>query len=327
MAVRVLTRRDIEQSITMRDVLPVVREAFVSASAGLANVPLRTAIRTESGNTALFMPAFRADRKTLGAKMVCVFPENFKQGLPLIHAVVVLSDPDTGAPRALLEGGQITALRTGAAGGVAADLLSRRDSYTVTVIGAGVQGWYQLLALCLVRPIRRAWVVDVKERAVEAFVERAERELGIEARPAGSRSSAVSDADIVVTATTSNEPVFDGHALEEGTHINAIGAFTPEMRELDDTALRRCKLIAVDSREAVWAEAGDFIIPSKAGWFTPSHVHAEIGEIAAGREAGRGAVSEITLFKTVGLAILDVAVADAIVTQAEIKGVGVEIQL
>jgi ornithine cyclodeaminase/alanine dehydrogenase-like protein (mu-crystallin family) len=311
----------------MRDVLPVVREAFVSASAGLANVPLRTAIRTESGNTALFMPAFRADKKTLGAKVVCVFPENLKRSLPLIHAVVILSDPETGAPRALLEGGLITALRTGAAGGVAADLLSRHDSHTVAVIGAGVQGWHQLLALCLVRPIRKAWVVDVKERAVETFVARAESELGIEARPAGSRTSAVADADVVITATTSNEPVFDGHALREGTHINAIGAFTPEMRELDDIALRRCDRIAVDSREAVWAEAGDFIIPSKAGWFTPGHVQAEIGEIAAGREVGRDAASEITLFKTVGLAILDVAVADAIVERAELKGIGVEIQL
>ncbi|HEY6104225.1 MAG TPA: ornithine cyclodeaminase family protein, partial [bacterium] len=247
--------------------------------------------------------------------------------LPTIHAVVLYLDPETGVPAAVLEGGYITGLRTGAAGGLAADLLAAKDARVAAVIGAGVQGWYQLSALCVVRPIERAWIVDVERDAAERLANRARTELRVQAQVADTVDSAVKGADVIITATTSHRPVFDGRHLRPGTHITAIGAFTPAMRELDDTALRSCDRIFVDSREAVWAEAGDFIIPRNAGWFSEDRVSGEIGELAAGLVPGRLSDRDITLFKSVGVAVLDLAVAEAVVGKAVKAQLGTKVDL
>lgn len=323
----ILTRRDIERVITITDAIQVVRTAFVAASSGRVRIPVRTAIRVNAENVALFMPAARTDTPAVGLKIVTVYPGNRERNLPTIHAVVLLCNPETGRPEALLEGGLVTAYRTGAAGGLAADLLARKDVRTVAVFGAGVQGWHQIVALRAVRSIEQVRVVDVNRSAAESLAQKVKTELGIEASSVTDPESAVEHADVVVTATTSRVPVFNGNALSPGSHITAIGSFTPESRELDDTVLRRCDRIVVDSREAAWSEAGDLIIPRNAGWFKPERVDSEIGEIAAGVRPGRQTPDEVTLFKSVGVAVLDVAMAEVIVTRARAHGLGVEHEL
>ena len=323
----ILSRRDVQQSLTMAEAIQIVRDAYIAASSGKVNMPVRTGIEVGENSVALFMPAFRTDTRGIGLKVVTVFPENRARRLPTIHAVVLYLDPETGVPAAVLEGGHITGLRTGAAGGLAADLLAAKEARVAAVIGAGVQGWYQLSALCVVRPIEQAWIADVDRSAAERLADRVRTELGVRAEVADSADAAAKAADVVITATTSPRPVFDGRHLRPGTHVTAIGAFTPAMRELDDATLRRCDRIFVDSREAVWAEAGDFIIPRNAGWFSPDRVNGEIGELAAGLMPGRLSERDITLFKSVGVAVLDLAVAEAVVAKAAKAHLGMEVDL
>jgi alanine dehydrogenase len=325
--VLILSRKDVQQSIDMAEAIGIVRNAYIAASTGKVTMPVRTAIEVDTESVALFMPAFRTDTRGIGLKVVTVFPGNRARHLPTIHAVVLYIDPATGAPAAVLEGSHITGLRTGAAGGLAADLLARREARVAAVIGAGVQGWFQLSALSVVRPITQAWIVDVDRSAAERLAHRARTELRVQAAVADTPESAVEAADVIITATTSHQPVFDGRLLRPGTHITAIGAFTPSMRELDDAAMRRCDRIFVDSREAVWAEAGDFIIPRHAGWFSEDRVNGEIGEVAAGLVAGRLSEHEVTLFKSVGVAVLDLAVAEAVVKKAVTAQIGMKIDL
>jgi len=311
----------------MTEAIQVVRDAYIAASTGKVKMPVRTGIDVGEGSLALFMPAFRTDTRGIALKAVTVFPGNRARRLPTIHAVVLYLDPETGAPAAVLEGSHITGLRTGAAGGLAADLLAVKDARVAAVIGAGVQGWFQLSALCAVRPIEQVWIVDVDRGAAERLANRAKTELRVQAEVADTAESAVGSADVVITATTSHRPVFDGRRLRPGAHITAIGAFTPAMRELDDAALRSCNRIFVDSREAVWAEAGDFIIPRDAGWFSEDRVTGEIGEVAAGLVPGRLSEHEITLFKSVGVAVLDLAVAEAVVEKAAKAHLGMKFDL
>jgi ornithine cyclodeaminase len=323
----ILSRKDIQESLTMTEAIQVVRDAYIAASTGKVKMPVRTGIDVGEGSLALFMPAFRTDTRGIALKAVTVFPGNRARRLPTIHAVVLYLDPETGAPAAVLEGSHITGLRTGAAGGLAADLLAVKDARVAAVIGAGVQGWFQLSALCAVRPIEQVWIVDVDRGAAERLANRAKTELRVQAEVADTAESAVGSADVVITATTSHRPVFDGRRLRPGAHITAIGAFTPAMRELDDAALRSCNRIFVDSREAVWAEAGDFIIPRDAGWFSEDRVTGEIGEVAAGLVPGRLSEHEITLFKSVGVAVLDLAVAEAVVEKAAKAHLGMKFDL
>lgn len=311
----------------MEEAIEVVRAAFIAASTGMVKMPVRTAIEVDDGNTALFMPVARSDTKGIGIKVVTVFPHNGAQNLPTIHALVLYSDPTTGAPAAILEGSYVTALRTGAAGGLAADLLANANASSVTLIGAGVQGWFQLLALSAVRRLEHIFVVDIDSSAAESLSYRLHDELGLSGSVPANLDAAIESSDIVVTATTSREPVFNGNALRPGTHITAIGAFTPSMRELDDVALSRCDRIVVDSREAAWAEAGDLIIPHRAGWFEQDRVVAEIGEVAARLQVGRQSSQQITLFKTVGIAVLDLAIAETAVARARDARVGEEVDL
>jgi ornithine cyclodeaminase len=293
-------------------------------------VPIRTqlGIPLHDGVT-LFMPAYLEDSDQLGMKMVSVFSGNVEQGLPIINALVTLVDPETGLPTAIIDGTYLTALRTGAGSGAATDLLARSDARTVGILGTGVQGRTQLQAVCTVRPIERVLVYDTRRGAAERFRE----EMAGAGPPipgridvASSAKAAVSESDVVCTATTSSTPVFLDADVEPGTHINAIGSFTPQMQELPAETVARA-LLVVDSREAVWAEAGDLIIAKKRGLITESSVHAELGEVVAGTRPGRSSEDQVTLFKSVGNAVQDVSVAARILDEAEGKGLGTLVEL
>jgi len=330
MKLRVLSGDDVRRAITMAEAIQAVREAYVQLSAGQAIVPLRTPVPVEGrGGVTLFMPAYLAESDAMGAKIVSVFPGNLAQGLPTIHAMVVVVNAETGQPNAIMDGTYLTALRTGAASGVATDLLSRPDARVVAIMGAGAQGRTQLEAVCAVRPIEKVWVLDANPETAAIYVE----DMRGRGQPipeafaiATSSAEAVHDADVICTATTSTRPVFADAELKPGAHINGIGAYTPEMQEVPAETVARSRVV-VDSRSATLAEAGDLIIPIQKGMMAADDIHGEIGEVAAGLIPGRRSAEEITFFKSVGVAVQDVAVAGAILRRAAELGLGIEVEL
>ncbi len=327
MDLRVLSAQDVDAAISMAEAIEAVSRGFAQLSAGRAVVPLRTSLSTAAG-TSLFMPAYLADSETTALKLVSVYPDNPSLGLPTILALVAVVDGRTGRPLALMDGTYLTALRTGAASGVATDLLAREESRVLALFGAGVQGRAQLEAVCTVRPIEEVRVFDPNQETAHRLVEETAGRGPIPDRilVAASSTEAVHDADIVVTATTSQQPVFDGADVGPGTHVNAIGAYTPETRELDEDLVRRAKIV-VDTREGCLAEAGDLILPLRAGAISETDIYAELGEIIGGLKAGRETESEITLFKSVGTAVQDAAVAQAALDRAEQKDLGTIVAL
>jgi ornithine cyclodeaminase len=265
----------------------------------------------------------------MAAKIVSVFPENPERGLPLIHAVVVVVDAETGRPVALMDGTFLTALRTGAASGVATDLLARPDARIAAIFGAGAQARTQLEAVCNVRPIQKAWVYDTSPGAAAAYVEEMKdrgQPIPSDISVASSPAQAVRDADVICTATTSSAPVFSDADLKPGVHINGIGAYTPEMQEIPVETVARAKIL-VDSRSASLAEAGDLIVPLRSGIISEDSIHGEIGEVASGQIHGRLTDDEVTFFKSVGVAVQDVAVADLALRRAQSLDLGTEIAL
>lgn len=323
---RILARADVQKSLSMKDAIAIVRDAFVQLSAHQATVPVRVPIPLQAHDgITLFMPAHLHASDALAVKIVSVHNQNPAKGVPLIHALVVVIDAETGKPLAAMEGGYLTALRTGAGSGVATDLLARHDAKVAAIFGAGTQGRTQLLAIAAVRKIERVWVYDAVKEQAEKFVQ----ELGatFDLHIAATASDAVRDADIICTATTATQPVFDGRELKPGTHINAIGAYTPAMREVDETTLTRASKIVIDHRASALAEAGDLLIAMKNGAITEANLYAEIGEIAAGTKRGRERDDEITFYKSVGNAVQDASVARAIYDMAVKNNLGTEINL
>jgi ornithine cyclodeaminase len=322
MQLRILSESDVRSAITMRQAIEAMREAFGQLAAGEATVPLRTSLETEKGVT-LFMPAYLKGSGDLGAKIVSVYAGNPALGLPTINAVVIALDGGTGQPLALMDGTYLTALRTGAASGLATELLARPNASIVAVFGAGAQARTQLEAVRTVRPIREVRIVSRTRSSAERFAAEIE---GVAVRVMDDRSAAVQGAHIVIAATTSSTPVFDGRDVAPGTHVNGIGSYTPEMQEVDATLVQRAKVV-VDSREAALAEAGDLIIPLRQGLITADHIHAELGEIVNGDKAGRTSDDEITFFKSVGNAAQDVVTARWVLQAAEEKGLGTVVTL
>ena len=320
MEIRVLSAADVSSALPMEEAIDVIESAFVQYSAGKALVPLRTRLDTKDGAT-LVMPAYLEQSNDLAVKIVSVYENNAKIGLPTISALVVAIDPQTGRPLALMDGESLTALRTGAAGGVAAKHLSRKDASTVVLFGAGVQGRAQIRAVMCVRNIRAVFIIDRDEEKARALAQEMrgwENVPGVITIPS-SPEQAIKEADIVIAATTTKTPLFDGDLLKPGVHVTGIGSFTPDMQEIDEKTVQRA-IVVVDSREACEAEAGD-IIKARA------HIDAELGEVIAGRHPGRTSDEQITFFKSVGLAAQDAAAAGAVLARARERGLGRVVEL
>jgi ornithine cyclodeaminase/alanine dehydrogenase-like protein (mu-crystallin family) len=295
MAITFLDEAEVARLIEPAALIPAMARALDAFSSGQVVQPVRSVVPVEPHRGFLgVMPAYTG---ALGAKLVTFYPEN--QGAPAHHALIVLFHPDTGAPLAVMDGRLITELRTAAVSAVATQLLARPDTRTLALLGSGVQAESHLDALRLVRSFEevRVW----SPRTAAAFAAR----HGITA--AASAEAAVRDADVVVVAVSSKVPVLQGAWLAPGCHVNAIGATRPDWRELDDTVLRRATIF-VDSREAAARESGDVIASGKVG--------VEIGDAVGGRHHGRSSLDEITLFKSVGLAVEDVVCADLVMRAA-----------
>ncbi|WP_448592260.1 ornithine cyclodeaminase family protein [Thermoflexus hugenholtzii] len=315
------TAEDIRRALPMREAIEAMRAAFIAFSEGRAHIPQRLSISIpEQEGITLVMPGY-VPPDALGLKVVSVFPRNPARGLPTLSALVVMLDPETGAPAALLDGAFLTAWRTGAASGLATDLLARPDAESLALIGAGAQARTQLLAVAAVRSLRRVRVYSRTPARAQALIEEMRGREGIpeDIAVAPTPEAAVAEADIVCTATNSSVPVFDGQALRPGTHINAIGSFTLEMRELDEETFRRAARVVVDSRAAALAEAGEVVWAIRQGILREADL-VELGEIAAGRRPGRERPEEITLFKSVGLAVQDLVAAQRVRQRIRAQG-------
>ncbi|NLX08166.1 MAG: ornithine cyclodeaminase [Chloroflexi bacterium] len=320
---RILNADDVRAAVDMRAAIDAVRAGFIALSTGQARVPVRTALETPGG-VLLTMPAQIGASPVSAVKIVSVCTGNPARGLPTIHAAVLVTDAHTGAPLALLEGGVLTAIRTGAASGLATDLLAVPDASILAVIGAGVQARTQVEAVCAVRPITEIRIFSLSGAEALADELRARYDARVTAAP--SARAALDGAQVIVAATNSPAPVVHRDALTPGAHINGIGSFTPQMQEIAAEVVLAARVV-VDHRASAWAEAGDLIIPRDQGLITEAHVYAEIGEIAAGLKRGRHDPHEITFFKSVGNAVQDAAVAQAVLDAAQKRHLGTEVAL
>ena len=321
----VLGRKELERLLTPAAVIRAVESAFARYARGEATVPSRLALTAEEGGLLLVMPSSLA-AAALGAKLVSVYGKNRERGLPTIFATYVLMEPGTGRPLALLEGAFLTGIRTGATSALAARYLARPDSRVIACFGSGVQAAFQLRCLASVLAVERVLVVGRSRDKAERFCEAMARQLGVPVSIAATPGDAVSQADLVTCATTSSTPVFAGKDLKPGTHVDAVRSFRPETREVDTETVTRARVI-VDTYAGAWEEAGDVLIPLKEGAISRSSVHAELAELVIGEKSGRQGRDEITLFKSVGFALEDVATARLAYDEASAAGAGVAVDL
>ncbi len=326
----ILNAHEVRQALPMDQAIAAMKDAFAALSDGTAVAPLRTRLPIPGREAiSLFMPAYMksASSEALAVKVVSLYPSNPLRGLAYIQAAVLVFDPETGRAIALLEGSTLTAIRTGAGSGAAIDLLARKDSKVVAIFGAGPQGKTQLEAACSARNIETAFIYNPTRTKAEAFVKemagygRIPRDIRIASSP----REAIATADIICTATGSTKPVFEDNDVKPGTHISAIGAYTPEMQELPIETVARSRIV-VDSRATVMDEAGDIVKAMQAGLITEADVHAELGEIVLGNKTGRESEEEITFFKSVGNAVQDAIAAQAALKNAHAMKIGVEVE-
>lgn len=329
MKLRILSAKDVQVALPMADAIAGMKDAFAQLSRREAVVPLRARVDVANQQgVSLIMPAFLSKSSDLGVKVVSVFPQNAAHSEPIIYAMVLVLDAESGRPLALLEGGSLTAIRTGAGAGAATDLLANPDAAVVAILGSGVQARTQLEAVCTVRKIREVRVYSPTNEHAVLFAREMKGKGPIPTliRIMSDADAAVIGADIICAATTSSTPVFSGTAVKPGAHINGVGSYLPSMQEIDaETVLKA--LVVVDEMEAAKAEAGDLIIPIEAGRMSWAHIHAEVGEIAAGIKPGRTSTEQITFFKSVGVAVQD-AIAGRIALQNAVEmGLGQMVDL
>jgi alanine dehydrogenase len=322
----ILNKNDVASVLEMKDCMDAMETAFGELANGTAVLPLRTAIAPPDG-LSLYMPAYLKTMGALACKVVTVYKNNpAKYNLPTTIGKVLLQDPATGDVLCIMNGGYLTAVRTGAASGVATKYLARKAGRQVAgIFGTGVQARMQLWAVAVARELSKAIVYDISDDAANAFIAEMSKKLGLEIIKAKNPDELLA-ADIICTATSSATPIFDGNRVKEGTHINGIGSHTPNARELDTAIVKRSKFVG-DSREACFKEAGDIIIPVNAGEIPESHFYAELGEIITGKKEARTSDKEITLFKSNGLAIQDAAAAKVVYDKAVALGIGRQIEI
>lgn len=307
-----ISAAEVRSALPMAKAIDVMHDAFRALGEGRVSMPQRIPINTPGGVT-FFMPGYVAtdDGGQLAQKIVSVYGGNRSAGLPVIHALVTVLDPRTGAPKAILDGTYLTALRTGAVSGLATRYLARHDTHVLTIIGAGGQAASQIEAVCAVRPIQTVNIISRGDSAATlaarlSATDPSRRYVAANA----TREAALRVADVIVTSTASTSPLFDGAWVKEGAHVNAIGAYRPDMCEVDASLLRR-SAVYVDQRAAALEEAGDLLIPSASGEWSMDSVRGDLAELVLGRVTADP--QRTTLFKSCGLAVEDIAAAAAIV--------------
>lgn len=327
MAIRILNQSDVTRLLPMAECIEAMAAALRALAQGQVQLPLRTVLRLpEPRGFFGVMPAELLDPHALGAKIISVFPGNEGTGLDSHQGVVLLFNVRNGTPEALLDASSITAIRTAAVSGVATRALALPDAGDLAILGSGVQARTHLEAMAAVRRLTRVRVWSRQAAHAESFVRWARHHFGLEVEPAGDPARAVEGANLICTVTASPEPVLRGDWIAEGCHVNAAGASTPGARELDTAAVVKGRLV-VDRRESALNEAGDFLIPRAEGAVSDAHILGELGEVLLGRVTPRTGPTEITIFKSLGLAIEDLAAGELVLRKAEAAGAGLLVEL
>ena len=323
MKVLILNQAEVEELLPMSECIAVMEEAFIALAGGEVDQPLRTIFRPQNVKGVMaMMPAFRAGQSPLfGLKAICVFPGNAAIGKDAHQGGVMLFDGVTGELLALVNASAITAIRTAAVSGLATRVLSKEDASDLTIIGAGVQARPHLRAMACVRKINRVRIAARRLESAEQFAKEMQPQFLFPIEPVEVSAAAVRGADIIVTATTSREPVLQHEWISDGTHINAIGTFSPKAREIDTATMVAASLF-VDRRESAFNEAGDYLIAAEEGAIGPEHIRAELGDVLTGAHPGRKSPDEVTLFKSLGLAIEDLAAVAHLYRTARESGAG-----
>ena len=323
MKILVLNHTEVEQLLPMSECISAMEDAFTALARGEAHQPLRTIFRPpEVKGVMAMMPTFCARPSPLfGLKAICVFPGNAAIGKDAHQGGVMLFDGNTGEPLALVNASAITAIRTAAVSGLATRFLAREAAGDLAIIGAGVQARPHLIAMNCVRPLRRVRIASQSFVSAQTFANEMQPHCATLIEPVETAAAAVRGADIIVTATTSRDPVLNREWISSGAHINAIGTYSPKAREVD-TATIVAATMFVDRRESALNEAGDYLIPANEGAIGPEHIRADLGEVLTGVHPGRTSPGEITLFKSLGLAIEDLAAAALVYQKAREANAG-----
>lgn len=323
MRILVLSHAEVDALLPMDECIAVMADALAGLARGEAHQPLRMIVRPPgAAGLVAVMPAYRsAPAPVFALKSIGVFPGNPARGLDAHQGVVLLLSGETGEPLAVMNASAVTAIRTAAVSGVATRLLAREDASELALVGAGVQARSHLAAMACVRRLRRVRVASRRPESASAFAAQMAPGYPFPIEAAATVESAVRGADVVVTVTSSAEPVLRREWIAPGAHVNAVGASLPTSREVDTATLAGARLF-VDRRESTLAEAGDYLIPAREGAVGPDHIQAEIGEVLIGARPGRASAHEVTLFKSLGLAIEDLASADHAYRKARERGVG-----
>jgi ornithine cyclodeaminase len=324
---RLLNEAQVKHLLPMNDLISAMENALARFSAGDVLQPVRTVL-TVGPTKAYFglMPAYLPQPARLGAKLVTVFGGNEARGLPSHLATILLLDPDTGALQAILDGRYITEARTAAVSAVSARHLARADAATLAIIGAGVQARSHLEAFTQVRALVEVRVWSPRPASRERFVAEMAGHTPARLRATPTAEQAVRGADLIVLVTSSPTPVLESAWVAEGAHVVSVGACRPDQREMDPALVARARLY-VDSRAAALVESGDVVLGMREGRFTESHIIGEVGQVVLGRAPGRTAATDVTVFKSLGMAVEDVVAADLVLSRAVEQGSGAELTL
>ncbi|HXF77177.1 MAG TPA: ornithine cyclodeaminase family protein [Methylomirabilota bacterium] len=322
-----LSQTQVKALIDIDELIETLTQAHLQYSTGKAVMPVRLVVPLPDIQGRLTsMPGFLNEEKALGMKVVTYFQENPTRGLPAILATMMLFSAETGQIVAVMDGGYITAMRTACASALATKILARAQAPVMGILGAGVQARAHIEALARVRKLTEIKIYSPSGTSAPRIREALEPAIGIPIEVSASAEDAVRDSDIVVTVSTAKEPIVRPHWLKPGVHINAVGSHRPDLREIDGATLARAKIV-VDSREAIMAECGDILLALKEKSISPDAIHAEMGELLAGGKAGRIDDDEITLYKSVGIAVQDVAAAHLVYRKALQRGVGTHVEI
>jgi ornithine cyclodeaminase/alanine dehydrogenase-like protein (mu-crystallin family) len=303
---RVIDREEVARRLTYDVCIPIVRQAMIDFSKGETRQLLRSVIPLAQGHLFGIMPGALGDNAAFGAKLVSVYPENFAKGRQSHQGLVVLFEPSTGEPVCVAHAGEITAIRTAAASAVATEALARTDAKRLSILGYGEQAAAHARALLKVRPIQAVRVWGRSFERAEAFCRGMSGELGIPFSSSLTVEEAVSDADVICTVTAAREPILKGAWINAGTHLNLVGSSVAGPAEVDSDLVARSRFIA-DSREGVLRQGAEFLRAREAGVIDEGHIVAEIGEVLAGDIEGRRSDADITVYKSLGHVVQDLA--------------------
>jgi ornithine cyclodeaminase/alanine dehydrogenase-like protein (mu-crystallin family) len=313
---RFIDREEVTRRLTYEVCIPIVRQAMIAFSKGETKQLLRSIIPLSEGRMFGVMPGAMGERGTFGAKLISVFPENFGRGIQSHQGLVILFDPESGAPVCVVHAGEITAIRTAAASAVATEALARKDARRLTLLGYGEQAATHARAIGQVRRLESIVVWGRSPERARAFAQRMQTELAVPVATAESVREAVAEADIICTVTSATEPILKGEWVRPGTHLNLVGSGCAGPAEVDNDLVVRSRFIA-DSREGVLQQGGEFLRAKAAGLIGDEHVVAEIGQVLAGQMEGRRSAEEITVYKSLGHVVQDLASAWALYDEDE----------